>query len=65
MVSFAQIYRARALVADTYFTLIEEAQKNRAKESIAATRIQLVWRIHRRRLARASEHEMAVVIQKL
>jgi hypothetical protein len=64
MASFAQIYRERTQIAEKYFTLVEEAQKSRSKEFIAAIRIQLIWRIYRRRISRAHEHKMAVVIQK-
>jgi hypothetical protein len=63
MVSFAQIYRGRALITDKFFGLVEDAQKNQVREFTAAIRIQLIWRIHRRRLARDHEHKMAVRIQ--
>jgi hypothetical protein len=64
MVSFAQVYRDRGLIADKFFALVEDAQNNRAKEFTAAIKIQLIWRIHRRRLSRAHEHKMASLIQK-
>ena len=64
MASFAEFYRQRNTLTDKYFEKIEEAQKNRKKEFMAAIRIQLTWKSYQLKRKLANRNEKAIIIQR-
>ncbi|OHS96279.1 IQ calmodulin-binding motif family protein [Tritrichomonas foetus] len=64
MAAFAEFYRHRNSIADKYFAMIEEAQKHRESEFMAAIRIQMAWKAHVRRQKLAKRNKMATIIQR-
>ena len=64
MSAFAEFYRQRNTLTDKYFEKIDEAQKNRKKEFMAAIRIQLTWKSYQLKRKRAMRNEKAIIIQR-
>ncbi|OHS96859.1 IQ calmodulin-binding motif family protein [Tritrichomonas foetus] len=64
MSAFAEFYRQRNSLADKYFAMIDEAQKHREKEFMAAIRIQMTWKQYQLRKKLSHRNKMATIIQR-
>ena len=64
MSAFAEFYRQRHTISDKYFAMVEEAQRCRDAEYMAAIRIELAWKAHVRRQKLSHRNKMATIIQR-